>query len=103
MGADLRVWAVVNGVYQLVLHLRVVKGVHRGGPRGAEGVLEGDQRHMDGWIEPVVRFEVLRRSNGRGEVSRKGSYSRAVGSHLALGRASPRPRRLSKLPTGSRL
>lgn len=56
MGADLRIWAVVNGVYQLVLHLRVVKGVHRGGLRGIEGVLERDQRHMDGWIEPVVRF-----------------------------------------------
>lgn len=56
MGVDLRIWAVVNGVYQDVLHLREVKGVHRGGPRGAEGVLVSDQRHMDGWIEPVVRF-----------------------------------------------
>jgi len=56
MGADLRKWAVVNGVYQDVLHLGVVNGVHRGGLRGAEGVFERDQHHMDGWIEPVVRF-----------------------------------------------
>lgn len=49
MGVDLRIWPVVNGVYQDVLHLGVVKGVHRGGPRGAEGVLGRDQHHTDGW------------------------------------------------------
>lgn len=57
MGADLRKWAVENGVYQDVLHLGVENGVHRGGLRGAEGARERDQRHMDGWTEHVVRFE----------------------------------------------
>ena len=57
MGADLRIWPVVNGVYQLVLHLRVVKGVHRGGMGGTEGAFERDQHHMDGVGELVVRFE----------------------------------------------
>lgn len=60
MGVDLRIWPVVNGVYQDALHLRVVNRVHRGGLRGAEGVFERDQHHTDGWIEPVVRFEVLK-------------------------------------------
>lgn len=49
MGVDLRIWPVVNGVYQDALHLGVVKGVHRGGPRGAEGVFERDQHHTDAW------------------------------------------------------
>lgn len=49
MGVDLRIWPVVNGVYQDALHLGAENGVHRGGLRGAEGLLVGDQRHMDGW------------------------------------------------------
>jgi len=56
MGADLRIWAVVNGVYQDALHLGLVNGVQREGTGGAEGVLERDKRHMDGVGEPVVRF-----------------------------------------------
>lgn len=49
MGVDLRIWPVVNGVYQLALHLRMENGVHRGGLRGAEGVFERDQHHTDAW------------------------------------------------------